>query len=75
MGVNSMKINWPEIRSIIVLRDKTGIYLGQCELTGKHRVRVDNNTTWHTTWLLDDDGFCRGDKEPSEYDNIKWDKE
>lgn len=60
-----------------------GKYIGECAITGKHRVQTfknergqpidpptpgDNTQCSYTTWLLDDSGRCRGDLAPSDQD-------
>ena len=74
------KINWTKL---VRVRDgRIADYLGVCGITGKHRVRTykDNrgrpvdapvgvrNDISYTTWLIADDGRCRGDKADSPND-------
>lgn len=71
--------------SLVRLRGgRVGEFAGRCDITGKYKVRTykdgrgreidpptiaDNTITW-TTWLLDDDGHCRGDRADSPLDCI-----
>ena len=49
---------------------------GPCPRTGKHRVFVENGMRdgngqiTGTTWLLDDEGFARADRQQSPHDAI-----
>jgi len=64
---------------------ETGEFCGFCTLTGKYRVRTYKDTATkrpiappkieksafeYTTWLLDLDGLCRGDKAPCALDYV-----
>lgn len=61
---------------------ENGRYIGQCPITGKHRVQTfkfrgrpvappvgdEGRDYTATTWLLDDEGRCRGDLAPCDQD-------
>jgi hypothetical protein len=60
-----MAVNWTQ--RVRLQNGSEADYLGRCPITGKHRVHQaspSNPTGPTTTWLLDDDGRCRGDKQP-----------
>lgn len=79
-----MAIQWPHNGAVIQLSGgQNARYCGKCDITGKHRVQtfkyrgspVDppkNSEEYkdytYTTWLLTDDGICRGDGRPGDHD-------
>lgn len=75
-----MAINWTPL--VRLRGGKIGRYIGRCAVTGKHRVQTyatvrgeyiappdgDIGQYSYTTWLLSDEGRCRGDNADSPLD-------